>query len=108
MTREPVLGFNLRVERSQDRQCTQGSVIFQIAYAAATPSSQDHAKATRASPLLIEPALRIFRIVEGERFLRQLERVLRIKHDRELFGARCIFARHDCARMWTVRDAARV
>ena len=57
---------------------------------------------------LIEPALRIFRVVERERFFRKFERMLRVEHDGELFRARCILARHDCPRMRAVRNAARM
>src|SRR6266516_6519043 len=57
---------------------------------------------------LIEPALRILGIVQRQRLLGQLQRVLCIEHYRELFRARRVLAGHDRARMRAVRNAARM
>src|SRR5207248_4966534 len=55
---------------------------------------------------LVEPALRIFGIVESERFFGQLQRVLGVEHDRELCRAGGILARLVRARMRAVWNAA--
>ncbi len=47
---------------------------------------------------LLEPALRIFPVVERNGLLGELERVLRVEHHRQLFCARGVLARHDRAR----------
>src|SRR5439155_10921437 len=57
---------------------------------------------------LIEPALRILGIVQRQRLLGQLQCVLRIEPDRELFGGRRVLAGHDRARMRAVRNPARM
>src|SRR5262245_18072768 len=56
--------------------------------------------------VLIQPALRMFLVVERDRSLSELESVLGIEHHRQLFGSRCILARHDRPGMRTVRNAA--
>src|SRR5436190_5341935 len=55
---------------------------------------------------LIEPALRIFFVVERDSLLGKLERVLRIEHDGQFFRPRCILAGHDCAGVRAVRNPA--
>src|SRR5437773_7012069 len=54
------------------------------------------------SLLLIQPALRIFLIVERNSLLSELECMLRVEHHRQLFGACSVLARHDRARMRAV------
>ena len=58
--------------------------------------------------VLVQPAERIFLVVEFHRLFGQLERVLGIEHDGQFFGALRIFARHDRARMRPVRNPARM
>ena len=55
--------------------------------------------------LLLEPALRIFRVVERHCLLGELERVLCVEHNRQLFGPRRILARHDRPGMRAMRNA---
>src|SRR5437667_3494426 len=57
---------------------------------------------------LIEPALRILRIVKRQRLLGQLQRMLRIEHYRELFRARRVLTGHDRPRMRAMRNPARM
>src|SRR5204862_1196106 len=47
-------------------------------------------------------------IVEGERFLCELERVRGVEHHGHLFGPKRILARHDRAGMRPMRDPARM
>ena len=58
--------------------------------------------------LLLEPALRIFRVVERHCLFGELERVLRVKHNRQLFRPRRILARHDRSGVRAMRNAARM
>ena len=58
--------------------------------------------------LLLEPALRIFRVVERHCLFGELERVLCVKHNRQLFGPGGILARHDRPGMRAMRNAARM
>src|SRR5213075_1919659 len=58
--------------------------------------------------ILVEPAQRIFFVVELHRRFGQLEGMLGVEHDRQLFGTRRVFARHDCSRMRAVRNSARM
>src|ERR1043166_4360579 len=57
---------------------------------------------------LVQPALRIFLVVERDGLFGELEGVLRVEHDRELFRALRALACHDRARMRAVRNAARM
>src|SRR6266581_4695836 len=58
--------------------------------------------------MLFEPALRIFWVIEGERFFREFKRMLCVEHDGKLFCARCILAGHDRSRMRAMRNPARM
>src|ERR1039457_861572 len=57
---------------------------------------------------LIEPAQRVFFVVELKRFFGELERVLRVEHDGELLGAGRVLTRHDRAGMRSMWNAARM
>src|SRR2546421_4354758 len=58
--------------------------------------------------LLIQPALRIFLVVERNSLLSELECMLRVEHHRQLFGSRSVLACHDRTRMRPVRNTARM
>src|ERR1043166_6661276 len=77
------------------------------------PRMRRSAACNSVSPLpdesiLVQPTLRIFFVVERDGLLGELERVLRVEHDRELFRALRVLARHDRAGMGPVRNTARM
>src|SRR5205807_862623 len=55
-----------------------------------------------------EPAQRIFFVIQRHRFFRQLERMLRIEHDRQFLRPRRVLTRHDRSRMRPVWDSTRM
>src|SRR5262249_5262762 len=57
---------------------------------------------------LIEPALRIFLVVQRNSLLGKLKRVLGVEHHRHFFSSGCILARHNRTGMRAVRNPARM
>src|SRR6059058_2438643 len=58
--------------------------------------------------ILVEPAQWIFVVVEFHRRFGQLEGMLGVEHDRELFGASRVLACHDRSLMGAVGNSARM
>jgi len=63
---------------------------------------------SRRSLPLIQPALRIFFVVERNSLLSELERMLCVEHHGQLFCSRSVLARHDRTGMRPVRNPSRM
>src|SRR5438067_13004936 len=62
----------------------------------------------RRSVLVLQPAVRIFRVVEIERLAREGKRLDGVHHDRQFVGLSFVSAGDNCAGMRAVRNAARM